>query len=88
MKYDTPKMELFVTIVCITVMAAWLCIALYILASLNIPDGPATIVAIAAFYFGIKACLSLQDMLRAAQRAEELEEKIERYFSGNKYDLY
>lgn len=88
MKYDTPKMELFVTIVCITVVAAWLCAVAYIATRLNIPDGLATIVAIAAFYFSIKACLSLQDMLRAAQRAEELEEKIERYFSGNKYDLY
>lgn len=88
MKYDTPKMELFVTVVCITVIAAWLCAVACIAARLNIPDGLATIIAIAAFYFGIKACLSLQDMLRAAQRAEKLEEKIERYFSGNKYDLY
>ena len=45
MKYDTPKMELFVTIVCITVMAAWLCAVTYMAARLNIPDGPATIVA-------------------------------------------
>ena len=49
MKYDTPKMELFVTIVCITVMAAWLCAVTSMAARLNIPDGPAPIVAIAAF---------------------------------------
>lgn len=88
MKYDTPKMELFVTIVCITVLAAWPCIALYILASLNIPDWLSVIIGFAVFYLSAKACFVLHEMLRAAQRAEELEEKIERYFSGNKYDLY
>lgn len=88
MKYDTPKMELFVTIVCITVMAAWLCIALYILASLNIPDWLSVIIGLAVFYLSANACFVLYEMLRAAQRAEKLEEKIERYFSGNKYDLY
>lgn len=38
MKYDTPKMELFVTIVCITVMAAWLCAVTYMAARLTLMD--------------------------------------------------
>lgn len=88
MKYGTPKMELFVIIVCITVMAAWLYIAFYILASLNVPDWLSVITSLAVFYLSANACFVLHEMLRAAQRTEELEEKIERYFSGNKYDLY